>query len=79
MSISTDSKIDCIHDLVDAIMREECWKSLDVVLERCNINDLDLVLTLLTATLPGKSKLMYRETFLERAKTQYNKDLFNGL
>lgn len=84
---STDAALDLLYDNFDAMMRDGRFCELDALLraERANDYRLDLLLGILTATLPGKSKLPSRGKFLKdaenvlRERGEYEEGLLTGL
>lgn len=84
---STDAALDLLYDSVDAMMRGGKFCELDSLLKRLRADDysLDMLLGILTATLPGRSKLPARGRFLKdaenalRERGEYEDGLLTGL
>jgi len=76
-----NTAIDLYYDLFDVLLTNEMWKEIDGILETTGIKTKDpyLLITLLTVTLPAKSKLIYRDRFVEYCKTVLNEEGMKGL
>lgn len=76
-----DDAIDLIFTEIDSALRAGRFDICDNILESIDPHDLsdDLVLALLTATLPAASKLPSRQSFYERAKKHLGEDKLTGL
>jgi len=61
----TDAALDLIYDSIDGMMRKGEFSRLNLLLPQLNVNDLsaDILLGLLTATLPARSRLSCRKEF----------------
>ena len=84
MPNTTDKELDEVYAAMDALMLAGCWGFLDEYLHgmimRSWRTDLDILLAIATATLPGKSKLPARVNFLDNDKRLHpNKELWKGL
>jgi hypothetical protein len=83
----TDSALDLVYDAIDDLLRRGDYPRLDHVLTEVPVADysVDLLLGILTATLPGKSRLPSRSGFfgeVERAlkaRGEYDPALLTGL
>jgi hypothetical protein len=79
--------MDLLYDRIDEMLRSGQFDSLDVVLQRAPVQDLsaDVLLALLTATLPARSRLNARPDFFRIAETtlktrgEYETGLLTGL
>ena len=62
--------MDLIYDRVDELMREGRFQILDEILSHIRVNKMtvDVLLGLLTATLPAKKKLPSRPSFFREAE-----------
>ena len=65
---SPDSALDLIYDRVDELLRGAEWSACAAVLDDINVSECstDILLALLTATLPAKNRIPSRGGFLER-------------
>ena len=82
--MTTDVELDEVYAAMDALMLAGCWVFLDEYLHgmvmRTWRTDVDILLAIATATLPGKSKLPARVIFLDNAKRLFpGKELWKGL
>jgi hypothetical protein len=83
----TEAALDLIYDSIDESMRKNELKALDAVLANAPRADLstDLLLGLLTATLPAKNRLPSRPTLFRdteavlRNRGEYEEGLLTGL
>ena len=83
----TDAALDLIYDSIDDLMRNEEFQRIESILARISITDLstDILLGILTATLPAKSRLPNREEFFNaveqtiRQRGEYEEGLLAGL
>ena len=83
----TDAALDLIYDSVDELMKNGAYPRLDAVLKGMQVPNLsvDVLLGVLTATLPAKNRLTSRPSlFLAVEKTlrdrdQYEEGLLTGL
>jgi hypothetical protein len=83
----TDSALDVIYDTIDDLLRRGDFGRLDHVLTEVSAADysVDLLLGLLTATLPGKGRLPSRPKFFRevertlKARGEYDPALLTGL
>ena len=78
---TTDTVLDAIYDFVDAMITASEISVLDAMCTAWPVDKLDLVLAILTTTLPVKRQLPSRNVLLLRAKVMHgDKDgLFSGL
>lgn len=80
-----DEYLDFIYDLIDNLAQEERFDIIDMMLDHLSIYmDNSYLLAYMTATLPIKSKLKNRETFVRQATMRmlergFNKDTWAGL
>lgn len=65
--MSIDSDLDRVFDRIDAMMRDGKFRLLNELIENINAEDLpiDMLLGILTATLPARSKLPARAKLLD--------------
>jgi len=83
----TDAALDLIYDQIDTLLRSGDLPRIDAVLQRADVNSLstDLLLGLLTATLPARTRLASRRGFFNRVEAVLRKrgdwedGLLNGL
>ena len=83
----TDAALDLIYDSIDDLMRNEEFPRLDSILARISITDLstDILLGILTATLPAKSRLPARAELFNaieqtiQQRGEYEEGLLIGL
>lgn len=83
----TDAALDLIYDSIDDLMRNEQVQRLDSILASIPITDLstEILLGILTATLPAKSRLPMRAGFFNaveqtiRQRGEYEEGLLTGL
>ena len=83
-SLLLDSRIDMIYDHVDQLMWASEWTTLNSELDdlMLNFNDieLDMLLSVVVATLPGEHELVSRSYFVDKCKKAYpDPDLWHGL
>jgi len=66
----TDAALDLIYDQVDALLRSGDFAQVDVVLDKVDVGSVspDLLLGLLTATLPARTRLASRRAFFRRVE-----------
>jgi len=81
---SLDKQLDEIYDAIDALMTIGAWEFLDDLFvywdSKVWRTDLDILLALATASLPAKSKLPFRERFMETCLNFYpDPELWKGL
>ena len=71
---SVDSALDILYDKVDFLLREGKLSKVDEILESANPETLNIniILGLLTTTLPAKTKLKVRGTFYETVEAYVN-------
>jgi hypothetical protein len=75
----TDYEIDLIYDYIDELLLKNKYDKVDEILKDCPLDvSADLVLLVLTSTLPAKGNLKYREEFFDRFKDRIGK-LAKGL
>jgi hypothetical protein len=82
-----EQQLDRIYDVCDELMRNERWVELDIWLRTypTNKRHIDLMMALLTATLPVKSKLpgritLYNEIERElKLRGEWEENLLQGL
>ena len=83
----TDAALDLIYDAVDKLMRDRQFDQLDAILAPIAVVGLsvDILLGLLTATLPAKSRLPSRGAFFNAVEQSlkrrgvYEQGLLTGL
>ena len=84
----TDAALDLVYDAIDAMLRKGDFARLGFTIEGLSVNDLsaDLLLAVLTATLPARTRLKPIRTrfFTEveaslRQREEYEEDLLTGL
>jgi hypothetical protein len=77
MSVSPDKMIDYIYDLVNEALVEEWWQFVDDLLVANQLivryTDTDILLALLTSTMPAKSKLPRRHEFVDAVRETFQK------
>jgi len=84
---NANAALDLIYDRIDAMMRLRQWSRLNSILFEVRVVDLspDILLSLLTATLPARSRLPARGGLFGRIEQSlkqrgdYEKDLLIGL
>ncbi len=66
-----DAALDILYDKIDGLLRSERFDEVDQLLSNIDVDDLspDLLLGILTASLPAKSKLPSRTVFFEKVET----------
>ena len=71
---SVDSALDILYDKVDFLLREGKLSKVDEILESANPETLNIniILGLLTTTLPAKTRLKVRGTFYETVEAYVN-------
>ena len=82
-----DSALDVLYDRVDAFLKQGNFADLDAVFNQTSAKplSLDIILGLLTASLPAKSKLPARSSFYTEAEAtvkqrgEWVEGLFAGL
>lgn len=82
-----DQRLDKLYDEVDLLMREGKFEELNLLIKRLIVKDLetDILLGYLTATLPAKSKLPFRQVFVARCcktikdRGEFEEGLLKGL
>lgn len=82
-----DAALDLIYDSVDEMMRSGDFNKLDALLTRLQLSELstDLLIGLLTATLPARGRLATRKSFfcrveeILRQRGEYENSLLMGL
>lgn len=82
-----DDAIDIIYDGIDELLHNERFSECDSILEKIDVDvySLDIILSLLTATLPVRSKLPSRKKLLKDIETklrntgQYKESILSGL
>ncbi len=84
MSETTQSDIDRICETIDLLMSKDRWGLLNELFDMWNHQvwktDIDRLLSLATASLPGKSKIPNRKRFMEKCKELYpDENLWIGL
>lgn len=69
---SYDQALDLLFIKVDDAMYADDWLGIDSMLQKIDINRLEtnLLVGILTATLPGKSRLAERADFYQRARSK---------
>jgi hypothetical protein len=85
----TDSALDLLYDSVDDLMRRGCFDELNSIISDQNQNveehSVDILLGLLTSTLPARNRLPARVQFLSsveealKSRGEYEEGLLNGL
>ena len=77
----TDGEIDRVFDEIDGLLLREKYACVDAVLRHANVEALhaDLLLTLLTATLPAKGRLRERAAFFKRVRGVLSGEVLEGL
>jgi hypothetical protein len=83
----TDAALDLIYDSVDELLRSNRFSELDAIIARVAADDCstDVLLGLLTATLPARSKLPSRKHFFRavnrslKTRPEYEDGLLAGL
>ena len=83
----TDAALDLIYDQVDALLRSGALARIDALLSGTDVRSLspDVLLGLLTATLPARTKLRSRKAFFKKVETflksreDWENDLLTGL
>lgn len=83
----TDTALDLIYDSVDELLHGARFALCDSVLQETDTSQcsIDVLLALLTATLPAKSRLATRTKFFQRVETslrergEYSADVLSGL
>jgi hypothetical protein len=83
----TDAALDLLYDNIDEQMRQGRFADLDLVLATLHVEDYsaDMLLGLLTATLPARSRLLARASLLTkveetlRRRGKYEEGLLVGL
>lgn len=80
----TDEEIDSIHYGIDFLLRKSMFSLLNKLLnpllhESSKKEDPDYILTILTTTLPAKSKLPNRTKFVEIGKRILTEEEMKGL
>ena len=83
----TDAALDLLYDSVDEMLRSGKYSEIDSLLRDTIVDECstDILLGLLTATLPARSKLPYRREFFDdsdrvlKHRPEYEKDLLTGL
>jgi len=83
----TEAALDLIYDAVDQLMRDNQFERLDSMLVQTRVDDLsvDILLGILTATLPAKTRLPSRVAFflaveqLLKRRGDYEQGLLTGL
>lgn len=76
-----DENIDFIYNTIDILARNDHCEDIDALLWTTEIYNAseDLMLTLLTATLPYKSKLRLRQSFFLESQRKLGVELVKGL
>lgn len=66
--MTIDTKLDLIYYIIDKKMKANDFNCIDSILTFCNPEntETDILIGLLTATLPVKSKLLVRQEFFNR-------------
>jgi hypothetical protein len=83
----TDAALDLIYDQIDGLLKSGEFQKVDALLEDAEVGSfsVDLLLGLLTATLPARTKLAARRDFFLRAEASlrqragWKDDLLRGL
>ncbi len=83
----TDAALDVLYDAVDDMLLDENIADIDCFFANATVSDysIDLLLGLLTVTLPARSKLMQRAAFFKSVKMElvergeYEQGLLDGL
>lgn len=78
---------DYMFDLIDNALWDRHFDTIEFILENCDVpsTPVSILLTILTATAPAKSKLIFREGFYSRVEGflaesgQFEEGLLNGL
>jgi hypothetical protein len=84
---NTDAALDLLYDAVDDLMRSGKFSELNAIIANLSVNDcsLDVLLGVLTATLPARRRLPARAKFYEQAaqiiksRGEYEDGLLTGL
>ena len=85
--MTIDTELDEIYDLIDDLFHVGEFERVNSILQDLDLKntETDLLIGYLTATLPAKNKLPYRETFyrkvekLLKERGDYEDGLLNGL
>jgi len=83
----TDAALDLLYDSVDEMLRSAKYSEIDSLLHDTVVHECstDILLGLLTATLPARSKLTCRKEFFAdtdrvlKCRPEYEKGLLTGL
>jgi len=83
-SKTTDVELDDIYDTIDLLMRNGKWSLLNELFQiweqQAWRTDLDRLLGYATVSLPAKSKIHSRKSFIEKCKALYPEaELWKGL
>lgn len=74
--------LDFFYDIVDSRLKADKFEEMDNMLKALSevkLESVGTILAFLTATLPAKSKLPERKTFLEAYRHKLTPDLLKGL
>ena len=66
-----DAALDVLYDRMDALLKAKQFAAMDALLQQANVDSLsiDVILGLLTASLPARSRLPARSKFYAEAET----------
>ena len=81
MDMHVDTLIDDIHCRIDRWLRNGDYEACDKLMREMDVDvePTDTLLSVLTATLPARSKLSARAEFVDRVEQQIGDNLLEGL